>query len=92
MATFNFINQIITSLGATIATVSVALIGYTETLPQPNDPATPAIKVLSLVLYFGLPILGWICTLFAMKGYHLDKAEMVNVQKRIADKKAELTK
>ena len=46
---------------------------------------------MALALYFGLPILGWICTIFAMKSYHLDKAEMVNVQKRIADKKAELS-
>lgn len=91
-ATFNFINQIVTSLGATIATLSVAAIGYVDSLPQPTDAATPAIKVLSLVLYFGLPILGWICTIFAMKGYHLTKEEMVNVQKRIADKKAMLTK
>lgn len=89
-ATYNFIDQLVTSLGATIATLSVALIGYTNSLPQPNDAPTTAIKVLSLCLYFGLPMLGWICTLFAMKGYHLDKEEMVQVQKRIAEKKASL--
>lgn len=86
-ATYNFIDQLITSLGATIATTSVALIGYTNSLPQPTDAPTAAIKILSLSLYFGLPILGWICTLFAMKGYSLDKEEMVNVQMRIAEKK-----
>lgn len=89
-ATYNFIDQLVTSLGATIATLSVALIGYTDSLPQPNDAPTTAIKVLSLSLYFGLPMLGWICTIFAMKGYHLDKDEMIAVQKRIAQKKAEL--
>ena len=41
-----------------------------------------------MALYFGLPILGWICTLVAMRLCKLDKAEMVNVQKRIAEKKA----
>ena len=90
-ATYNFIDQLVTSLGATIATFSVAAIGYVDSLPQPTDAATPAIKWMALALYFGLPILGWICTIFAMKSYHLDKAEMVNVQKRIADKKAELS-
>ena len=91
-ATYNFIDQLVTSLGATIATLSVAMIGYTDSLPQPTDAPTSAIKILALSLYFGLPIFGWICTLFAMKGYELDKEEMVNVQKRIADKKAELSK
>ena len=86
-ATYNFVDQLVSSFGATIATVCVALIGYTTTMPQPTDAATPAIKVMSLALYFGLPILGWICTIVAMKGYTLTKEEMVNVQKRIAKKK-----
>lgn len=90
-ATYNFIDQPVTSLGATIATLSVALIGYTDSLPQPTDAPTAAIKVLTLCLYFGLPILGWICTLIAMKGYHLDREEMIQVQKRIAEKKAALS-
>lgn len=89
-ATYNFIDQLITSFGATIATLAVALIGYTNTMPQPTDAATPAIKVMTLALYFGLPILGWICTIVAMKGYTLTKEEMVNVQKSIAEKKANL--
>ena len=91
-ATYNFIDQLVTSLGATIATFCVAALGYVNTAPQPGDPVTTGLKWMTMFLYFGLPILGWICTLVAMKWYHLDKAEMVNVQKRIADKKAELTK
>ena len=43
-----------------------------------------------MAVKFGLPILGWLCTLVAMKFCKLDKAEMVNVQKRIAEKKAQL--
>ena len=35
-----------------------------------------------------MPILGWIATLAAMRFCKLDKAEMVEVQKRIAEKKA----
>ena len=41
-----------------------------------------------MFLRYGLAILGWICTLIAMRNCKLDKAEMVEVQKRIADKKA----
>jgi Na+/melibiose symporter-like transporter len=43
---------------------------------------------MTMFLRYGLAILGFICTLLAMRTCKLDKAEMVNVQKRIADKKA----
>ena len=42
---------------------------------------------MTLAIKFGLPMLGWIITLIAMLGCPLTKEEMVNVQKRIADKK-----
>ena len=41
-----------------------------------------------MALSYGLPVIGWIITLIAMKRCTLDKAAMVEVQKRIADKKA----
>ena len=44
---------------------------------------------VTMFLKYGLAILGWICTLIAMRSCKLDKAEMVEVQKRIAEKKAE---
>lgn len=90
-ATYNFVDQLVTSLGATIATASVALIGYSAA-PQPTDASTPAIKWLTLFLYFGLPLLGWITTLVAMRFYRLTKQEMINVQKNISAKKAEILK
>ncbi len=67
----------------------MALIGYTSTMPQPGDsPSTPIFWV-TMFLRYGLAILGWLCTLWAMRKCNLGKAEMVEVQKRIADKKAE---
>ena len=85
--TYSFLDKLISSFGAAIATGAVALVGYTSTVPQPGDPATPAIFWLTMFLTFGLPIIGWICTLAAMKFCKLNKAEMVEVQKRIAAKK-----
>jgi hypothetical protein len=43
---------------------------------------------MTMFLRYGLAILGWIVTLIAMRVCKLDKNEMVNVQKRIEDKKA----
>ena len=89
-ATYNIIDQLISSLGATIALGAVALIGFTEVMPQPTDEPNTAILFMTLGLFFGLPMVGWAVNLLAMRGYMLDRAEMVQVQRRIAEKKAEL--
>ena len=86
--TYSLIDKIASSFSAAIATSCVALIGYTATMPQPGDPDTAGVFWMTMFLRFGLAILGWICTLIAMRGCHLGKAEMADVQKRIADKKA----
>ena len=75
--TASFIDKVVSSVSALIAT-----------MPQPTDAATPAIFWMTMAVYFGLPILGWVCTIVAMRFCHLGKDEMVQVQKRIAAKKA----
>lgn len=86
--TYSLIDKIVSSFSAAIATGCVALIGYTATMPQPTDPQTPGVFWMTMFLRFGLAILGWLCTLWAMRKCNLGKDEMVNVQARIADKKA----
>lgn len=88
--TYSFLDKIISSFGALIASGSVALIGYTSTMPQPGDPCTTGVLVLTIGLTYALPMIGWICTLVAMKFCHLNREEMVAVQKRIAEKKEAL--
>jgi len=84
---YSLLDKIISSFGAVIATTAVATIGYTTTVPQPGDPTTPGVVAIALSVMYGLPIFGWIVTLIAMKKCELTKEEMVNVQKRIAEKK-----
>jgi len=86
-ATYNFVDQIVTSLGAAIAAGCVALIGFRTVMPQPTDEPTAAIFGITMFLYYGLPLLTWIVTQIAMRFYKLSKEEMVNVQKRIAEQK-----
>ncbi|MCM1123708.1 MAG: MFS transporter, partial [Eubacterium sp.] len=85
---YSLIDKLVSSVSALIATASVALIGYRETMPQPTDELTGGIFWMTMVLMFGLPLIGWVITLIAMRACSLDKEEMVEVQKRIADKKA----
>ena len=89
-ATYNFIDQFVTSLGTTIAAVGVSLVGYVNTAPQPTDAPTPEIKAMGLFLYFGIPLLGWIIGLISMKFYSLTREKMVEVQREINEKKAEI--
>ncbi|WP_394552032.1 MFS transporter [Agromyces sp. MMS24-JH15] len=89
-ATYNIVDQVITSLGAALALGAVALIGFTTVMPQPTDNASVPILLMSLALFFGLPILGWAISLIAMRGYKLDRTEMIEVQKRVAEKKEAL--
>ncbi len=90
--TYSLVDKIVSSFSAAIATGCVALIGYTQTMPQPTDPSTPGVFWMTMFLRYGLAIIGFICTLIAMRFCKLDKKEMVNVQKRIEEKKAELAK
>ncbi len=85
--TYSLVDKIVSSFSAAIATGCVALIGYTATMPQPTDEATPGVFWMTMFLRYGLAILGFICTLVAMRKCRLGRPEMVEVQKRIADKK-----
>ena len=86
-ATYSFLDKLISSFGAAIATSCVALIGYTTTMPQPNDKLTTAILMMTMFLNYGLPLIGWILSVVAMKFSPLSKEKMVEVQKSIAEKK-----
>lgn len=80
-ATYSFVDKLVSSIGPTIATALIGLIGYTTVLPQAGDPLTTGIRVMTVGLLIGFPILGWLCTIFAMKGSELSKEKMVEVQR-----------
>lgn len=89
---YSLIDKLVSSVSALIATGAVALIGYRESLPQPTDELTGGVFWMTMVLMYGLPLIGWVVTLIAMRACSLGKEEMVEVQKRIADKKAAIQK
>ncbi|MBQ5541803.1 MAG: MFS transporter, partial [Erysipelotrichales bacterium] len=85
--TYSLIDKLVSSFSQAIATSGVALIGYTASLPQPGDEATAGVFWMTMFLRYGLAIIGWLCTLLAMRTCKLTKEEMANVQIRIAEKK-----
>ncbi len=86
-AIYSFSEQIVSSFGSTIAAVAVAAIGYTTVMPQLGDEATWSILWIVELLVFGLPILGWLANIIAMRFYELDKERMAEIQSEIAEKK-----
>ncbi len=84
---FSFIDKLISSLATTIIGFAVASIGYTKTMPQPTDAYTPTIFWLTMFLFIGMPVLGWIASIIAMKFYPLDDVKMQEVQTKIRELK-----
>ncbi len=79
-AVYTFVDKIVSSFATTIVAFCVAAIGYTTVMPQPGDPATSSIFWMAMFVWMGFPIIGWLCTLFAMKFYPLDAEYMRKIQ------------
>ncbi|MBQ4344142.1 MAG: MFS transporter [Erysipelotrichaceae bacterium] len=82
---FSFVDKLISSLATSVVSLAVAAIGYTATLPQIGEPATPALLWCYIFLAVGLPLFGLICNVIAMHFYPLDKEKMEEIQLAIAD-------
>lgn len=84
---FSFIDKLISSFATTIIGFAVAAIGFTTAMPQATDAYTQELFWVITGLFMWMPILGWICSLIAMKFYPLDKAKMEEVQTHIQELK-----
>lgn len=79
-ATVTFCNKFVSSFSTSILGFCIAGIGYVSHMPQPKDALTPPIFWMAMFLWMGMPFLGWLCTLVAMKFYKLDAAKMEEIQ------------
>ena len=86
---YSLIDEIISSSADTILALCLTAVGYVAAQPQPGDACTGTIFWMTMFLWMGLPILGWACTLIAMKWYPLDREKMVEVQERNAALRAQ---
>ncbi len=79
----SLLDKIISSFGNAIAAFMITFIGYKTITPQMGDPATWPLFWMSMFLSFGLPIIGFACTIVAMKWYDLTKEKMQDVAQAI---------
>ena len=85
---FSFVDKTLSAFGNTIVGLLIAAIGYTSVQPSVNDPLTTPVFVMAIVLWCGLPIAGWICSLIGMKFTPLTHEKMVEIEAQIAETRA----
>lgn len=76
---FSLVDKLVSSLGSTIVGVAVAMIGI-QTLPDSNTPYAEGMHGVVIILFCVVPMIAWIATLIAMKGYTLTGAKMKEIQ------------
>ena len=89
-AVYSFIDKMISALAPMLATLLIGVVGYTgSNIPQASDVLTVGKRIITIALFCGMPILGWICTILAMKKFSLTREKMEEIQMDIAAKKSE---
>lgn len=76
---FSFVDKLVSSLSTTVVGLAITFVGL-STLPDTNTPYMEGMNVLTIVLFCVIPIIAWILTLWAMKGYTLTGARMKEIQ------------
>lgn len=85
---FSFVDKMISSLGTVIIGFSIALAGYGGQKIPPNSPVSQSLEIAIMFIIFGLPLIGHVASLIAMKFYPLDAEKMAEIQEEIDAKKS----
>lgn len=83
---YSFVDKLVSSLGTTIVALGLVAIGYAETQPVPEDSLTMPIFVFLLIMYFGLPFVGWFINYWALANYELTPEKMEEIHARLEAK------
>ena len=76
---FSLVDKLVSSLAATVVGIAVTFIGLNN-LPTQYDPYTPGMNAVVIVLFCVIPMVAWVATLIAMKGYALTGEKMKEIQ------------
>ena len=76
---FSFADKLVSSLSTTVVGAAITIVGLTS-LPDTNTAYLPGMNVLTIVLFCVIPMVAWVLTLWAMKGYTLTGARMKEIQ------------
>ena len=76
---FSLVDKLVSSLSASVVALVVGFIGIHE-LSTKSTPYAPGMNWVVIVLFCLIPMLAWILTLWAMKGYELDGKRVEEIQ------------
>lgn len=83
---FSLVDKLVSSLSATIVGIAVSAIGISS-LPTAETPYATGMNVVVIILFCVLPMLAWIITIVAMRGYILTGDKMREIQEVNAKRK-----
>ncbi len=76
---FSLVDKLVSSLSATVVGIAVSLIGI-KSLPTADTPYSSGMNVVVIILFCVVPMVAWIATIIAMKGYILTGDKMKEIQ------------
>ena len=83
---FSLVDKLVSSWAATVVGVAVTIIGL-ENLPVAETPYAPGMNWVVIALFCIVPMVAWVITLIAMKGYELSGDRMKEIQAVNAQRK-----
>lgn len=86
---FSLVDKLVSSLSATVVGIAVSIIEL-ESLPTATTPYVDGMNWLVIVLFVIVPMIAWIATLWAMKGYELSGSRMKEIQAINSARKVEM--
>ena len=87
----SLVDKLVSSLSATVVSLAGGFIGYNG-LPTKTPPYMAGMNWVVIALFCIVPMVAWILTLWAMKGYELDGRKVKLVQKVNAARKEAIAK
>jgi len=85
---FSLIDKLVSSLAQTMVAGIFFICAGLPDLPTDATPYSGGIKLAIIVMFCVIPMIAWLATLWAMKGYKLTGARMKEIQAVNADRKA----
>ena len=76
---FSLVDKLVSSTASLVVTVAVGFIGL-EVIPDQYTPYAENMNWVVIVLFCVVPMLAWVATLMAMKGYKLTGEKMKEIQ------------
>ena len=88
---FSLVDKLVSSLAATVVSIALLFIGVHD-LPTKTTPYVAGMNWVVIALFCIVPMVAWLLTLWAMKGYELDGKRVKQIQAVNAARKDAIAK